>query len=226
MDRRKRIFNELLEDLREDCASFSNGNLRKAKDIAGRIRTLLKSGPNPRTISVLKQLDRDTIQFIDTSAPFNPGANISYFTVENGGLHNLGISAVYMGLVYKHGIWNDGVLNLRFAPFFERPSGKPLIKEIDFDSWWNTKIYHDQNKGLELTRKQLILEMTERDGFAHTDETLGEDYETFLEEDSLNLIDGNSKIVFANSPAKCSVRQIGYEVIATLENHMSDLIHC
>ncbi len=226
MERQKRIFNELLEDLREDCTSFSKGNLRKAKDIAGRIRTLLKSGPNPRTISLLKQLNRDTIQFTDSSAPFTPGANINYFTLENGGLNNLGFSAVYMGLVYKNGIWEDGTLNLRFAPFFERSSGKPPIRDIDFDSWWNTKIYHDQNKGLELTRKQLILEMTERDGFAHTDQNLGEDYETFLEEDSLNLYDGDSKIVFANSPAKCSVRQIGYEVIDTLEKQMSDLIHC
>ncbi len=96
----------------------------------------------------------------------------------------------------------------------------PEITEKPFDEWWNQIIYEDPHFNYKLSRKKLILSSAEKDGFAHFDLKLDDDYRKFLKEDSLELMINGEKIEFINNPAKNSIRQIGYEVILTLEKNL------
>ncbi len=95
-------FNETYHDLIDDCNSFDDNQERKAKDIAGRIRTLLKDGTNRKSISILTHLGRKNILFKDSAIPYTKNPGFSYFKI-NGSVTNsiLAISGVYMGLLFK-----------------------------------------------------------------------------------------------------------------------------
>lgn len=232
MDRLIDGFNELFQDLIDDCKSFDEKHERKSKDIAGRIRTLLKDGPNKKTISVLKQLDRKDILFKDSAIEYTKNPGFSYFTVLGGVYNNImTLSGVYMGLVYKN--VNDSITpskvgrdapQFSFGPLCNRGSQVPEIKERPFDEWWDQIIYEDHYSNYKLSRKDLILSSSEKDGYAHFDPMLDEEYKKFLQADSLELVINGEKIRFINNPAKNSIRQIGFEVILTLKENLSDLI--
>lgn len=224
MDRLINGFNELYQNLTEDCQSFDNNKVRKATDIAGRIRTLVKDG-KPQTRSILQQLDRKNIPFKDSAIPYTANPGFSFFDIY-GSITNsvIIVSGVYMGLVYKIFRRDEGESNFSFAPLFKREQLVPEIREIPFSAWWEQIIYEDPNSKFILSRKDLILSSAEQDGFAHLDPKLNLNYASFLEPDSLFLEINGQKINFTNNPAKNSIRQIGHEIILTLKDHLSDLI--
>jgi len=231
MDRAIDGLREIFSDLEDDCKSFDENNEKKAKDIAGRIRTLLKNGDSKngkpsQTISLLAQVVKMDIPFKDSSAPYNTTPSLSYFDL-NGSISNstIYLSGVYMGLVYKimHGTNENGTYS--FAPMFRRESLKPQIKDVSFDVWWNQRIYEDPQTGLKLSRKNLILASSEQDGFSHFDKKLKPDYAYLLRSDSLRFVINGQKIRFENNPAKNSIRQIGYEVIESFRNSLNDIIY-
>lgn len=232
MDRLLDGLNELFQDLKDDCKSFDENQERKSKDIAGRIRTLLKDGPNKSTVSLLKQLNRKDILFKDSAIEYTRSPGFSYFTISGGFYNNiLALSGVYMGLIYKNvngSVTPDNVGNnppqFSFGPLCNRGSQVPKIKEKSFDEWWEQIIYEDQYSNYKLSRKDLILSSAEKDGYSHFDPILNEEYKKFLQADSLELVINGEKIKFINNPAKNSIRQIGFEVILTLNENLSDLI--
>ncbi len=225
MDRLIKGFNELYQNLTEDCQSYDNHNERKATDIAGRIRTLIKDG-NSQTRSILQQLDRKNIPFKDSAIPYTIQPQFSYFDV-TGSMSNsvIIVSGVYMGLVYKIAQGNGNLSRFSFAPLFRRGQRIPEIKEKSFSQWWEQIIYEDPISNVKLSRKNLILSSAEQDGYAHFDPQLNLNYESLLQHDSLCLEINGQNINFTNNPAKNSIRQIGYEVILTFKEHLSDLIN-
>ena len=217
--------NELYQDLIDDCISFDKNQERKAKDIAGRIRTLLKDGPNKNTISILQQLGKKNILFKDSSIQYTTQPGFSYFDI-NGSISNsvISVSGVYMGLVYKKVQGTDKSLEFSFAPLFLREELKPQITEKSFTDWWEQIVYEDPFSNYKLTRKDLILSSAEKDGYAHFDPKLNEEYDKFLQSDSLELVINGEKIKFKNNPAKNSIRQKGFEVIETIKCNLTDYI--
>lgn len=232
MIRQQEGFKEIFQDLVDDCIAFDNNVERKAKDIAGRIRTLLKDGPNKNTISILTQLNRKDVLFKDSAIQYTTNPGFSYFSVTGGFFNNtMSLGNVYMGLVYKNvnGSINPNSLKnnppeFTFKPLFSRDGSIPEIKEKPFNDWWEQIIYEDPFSKYKLSRKDLILSNSEKDGFAHFDEKLNDEYMKFLQSDSLELILNDEKIIFKNNPAKNSIRQIGYEVIETLKQNFNDII--
>lgn len=218
-------FNEVYQNLVDDCNSFDNNQEKKAKDIAGRIRTLLKDGPNKNTISILQQLGKKNILFKDSAIPYTTKPGFSYFDI-SGSISNsvILVSGVYMGLVYKKVQSNDKTLEFSFEPLFSRSNLKPEISEKTFTDWWDQIAYDDPFLKYKLTRKDLILSSAEKDGYAHFDPKLNVEYDKFLQADSLELAINGEKIKFKNNPAKNSIRQIGFEVIMTLKDNLNDLI--
>jgi hypothetical protein len=75
-----------------------------------------------------------------------------------------------------------------------------------------------------LTRKDLILSSAEKDGYAHFDPILNDEYDKFLQSDSLELVINGERIKFKNNPAKNSIRQIGFEVIETIKCNLTEFI--
>ena len=225
MNRPTEGLNELYQDLVDDCNTFDKNEERKAKDIAGRIRTLLKDGPRKNTVSILQQLGRKDIFFKDSSIPYTKKPGFSFFDI-NGSRNNsvITISGVYMALIFKKVQGVDKTLEFSFSPLFQRNQLKPEIIERPFSQWWEQIIYEDPFSNYKLSRKDLILSSSEKDGFAHFDPKLNDEYSKFLESDSLELVINGQKIKFINNPAKNSIRQIGFEVIMTLKENLNDLI--
>lgn len=219
------LLNELLLDLREDCNAFDQGIVRKSKDIAGRIRTIVKDGRR-NTISLLTHLDRKDILFTDSSLPIIDKPNFSFFDLKTNITNTaISVSQVHMGLIFKILESEGGKLKFTFAPLSLRKIGKPKLKFISFDDWWEGQvIYRDFEHNLSLTRGDLILSAADQDGFAHVDKNLNPEYLKFLSADSLEMRFNNELVLFSNSPAKVSIRQIGYELIHTLEHNLGDLI--
>ncbi|MFZ4648504.1 MAG: hypothetical protein ACOYMB_02575 [Patescibacteria group bacterium] len=212
---------EVFEQLQEDCKSFDEGNTKKAKDIAGRIRLLVKDGPRKDTISLLTHLNKKNIPFKDSADEYRAGPTFSNFDIYIPFSNlTISISSVYMGLVFKKVLAVD---KYYFYPFCLR-AGQKQLKDKSFEDWWEQIIYEDKESGYKLTRKLLILYNTEKDGVAHIDEKLPQEYKQFIESDSLNLRINGQKVVFENSPAKNSIRQIGYEVMKTLKSSLTDLL--
>lgn len=225
MDRPIEGLNELYQDLIEDCVSFDKNQERKAKDIAGRIRTLLKDGPHKKTISIFQQLDKKNILFKDSSIPYTTLPGLSYFDI-NGSINNsvISVSGVYMGLIYKKVQGSDKTLEFSFAPLFHRENLKPQITEKSFTDWWEQIVYEDPFSNYKLTRKLLILCSSEQDGYAHFDQELDKEYDKFIQSDSLELIINGEKVKFKNNPAKNSIRQIGFEVIETIKCNLTEYL--
>jgi hypothetical protein len=225
MDRIIKGFNELLLDLKDDCKSFDNNQERKAKDIAGRIRTLLKDGPGRNSLSVLTQLGRKEILYSDSAIPYTTNPGFSYFDIDAPISNSVLLaSGVFMGLVYKKVHETSGLLTFSFVPLFRRDHFKPEIREVPFSEWWEQIVYEDPYLNYKLSRKDLILSISEKDGYAHFDPTLNKEYEKFLKSDSLKFVINGEQINFGNNPAKNSIRQIGFEVIETLDKHLKDII--
>lgn len=225
MERTINGFNELLLDLTEDCITFDNNQERKAKDIAGRIRTLLKDGPGRNSLSILTQLGRKEILYFDSAIPYTQSPGFSYFDIEVPISNSVILtSGVYMGLVYKKAHEVSGMLTFSFLPLFRREHYKAEIREISFTQWWDQIIYEDPHLNYKLSRKDLILSISEKDGYAHFDPKLSLEYEKFLKSDSLKFVINGEQINFGNNPAKYSIRQIGFEVIETINKHLKDII--
>jgi hypothetical protein len=217
--------NELYQDLLDDCASFDNCNERKAKDIAGRIRTLLKDGPKKNTNSIIQQLGRKNILFKDSAIAYSPNPGFSYFDLSASITNSvISVSGVYMGLLFKKVREVEKRLEFSFEPLFRRETLKPSITDKPFDDWWEQPVYKDPFNNFTLTRKDLVLSITEKDGYAHFDQSLNKDYEKFLQFDSLELVINGEKIKFKNNPAKNSIRQIGFEVVLTIKQNLPELI--
>lgn len=215
----ERIQSALLEiylDLKDDCQSYDEGNIRKAKDIAGRIRTLVKDGPSKKTVSILQQLNKKNIQFIDSAIPYTQNPGFSFFEIDSISNSTIFIGSVFMGLVFKKVISNS----FNFNPLYTSTFMKQPLKEVSFENWWNQIIYEDRGNKFKLSRKELILSISEQDGFAHFDPKLNPEYEKFLQADSLEMIINFEKVKFNNSAVKGSIRQIGYEIILTLERSL------
>jgi len=222
MERFLKLYKELCQDLNDDCNSFDQGKEYKAKDIAGRIRTLVKDGPNPNTISLLTHIGKKDILFVDSCIPYTNPVGFSHFDILTP-LSNtiINVSNIFIGLLYKKVLEGENGLEFYFEPLSRRISIVPKLKEVPFDDWWNQTIYEDNDRNIKLSRRSLTLSMAEKDGFAHVDKSLNVEYEEFLRSDTLSLYFNGQKVLFANNPAKNSMRQIGYELLLTLNKNIN-----
>ncbi|HRH03398.1 MAG TPA: hypothetical protein PLN13_09365 [Bacteroidia bacterium] len=244
LSRERNALKEQYLDLIDDCRFYDMGNVRKAKDISGRLRVLLKDGPHPKTVSLLRQLELKDIAFYDSSIPYTNKPSFSYFNIRTSKFKDFKIidenlteispndketiiacSSVFMGLVGKKVIENQSGLKFSFIPLHKSGLQVPELTEKDFETWWEKTIIFENPGKQQMSRKDLILSIAEQDGFAHFDKEPDETYLNFNESDALKLNVNGTFIKFTNSPAKASVRQIGYEIIKMLEDKLPNYLN-
>ncbi len=214
-----------------------------AKTIATLLLDPPKQKKNSNIKSLLfTHLNRKDIQFLETKAPkgemfgfhINPGKSKSKLIWDN--ISNL--VSPYAGLVAKELTEVNGKIMLKYVPLFKYNndlsnvvyapmidafpwgfgSAQEVIKRgfIDFDEWWNSKIYED-NDGYSLTREQLIKNVRDTDGGSHIDNELYENYFRMKKKDALTMnIDGQFQ-QFKNIPAYSSVIQIAWETYVSIK---------
>jgi hypothetical protein len=209
----KRNQNDLKQDLtkqvgflKSSCANYDAGEPTEALRIAVIIRVLVHD--TSQSHSLLSQMhNKNNIKFLDSAAPIDPQPSR-----KGGGvmiMHGLpglvGISSSRNGGIYIP------VQSLRdYVPGY-----------VSFDKWWNTPCIPGHN-GNKYSRKQLVLQMANKEGGAHIDKEIDEAYRQYTTSSlGMSFKVNGVEVGFVNSAADASMREIGWEMLETLQNaHM------
>lgn len=177
--------------LETSAAAFDAGLEGEAKRIAGVIRTLVHD-TNGRTKSLLGQLGKKAIQYLDTAHDIVPGNYVSS--------HALVCISIGNGPIQ-----------------YKAMLGGRASKYVDFVTWWDRPIFKD-SYGCEMTRGKLILTMAEQDGGVHVDPSINSTYAGIAKNNTLGWTanDGAGEYVLKGAE-RASMRQIAYEFLETIK---------
>lgn len=128
----------------------------------------------------------------------------------------------------------DGRAEVRYVPpLNDRP--KPMQQRpLPFGTWWSMNIIKD-GRGHLFSRSKLVLTVANKDGGAHVDPELDEDYAALSrlnslgvvaveERNALGIAIGGPGRPASGNPALAAVRQIAFEVEATLSHQLRWLL--
>ena len=184
----KTIFKIEIQFLKNSCESFDNDFKDEAMRIATVIRVLLHDTSS--SVSLLEQLNLKSIKFYDSAEDFDPKSLMSHH-----------------GLV---GLTLGGGTNASFYAGL----GKKEYKMVLFDEWWNKNVIGDKPEN-QFTRKDLVLILANKEGGAHVDPSLKEEWYELTRLNSsgweYTSEDGSSQPV--EGVEKYSMRQIAFEVL-------------
>lgn len=149
--------------------------------------------------SLLGQLEiKEKLKWIDTAGPIEPG--------------NLMPDHGLVGISY------DGQSGWSYSAGLDI---MPTKREASFTAWWEEPVMRlDDDR--KWSRKQMVLELANKEGGAHVDPKLNAEYESIANEEKLgwfnidNATDQPTNAMAAN-PIAVSVRQLTYELLETLK---------
>lgn len=194
-DQLREHLREQIGFLKASAVSFDAGHTGEAKRMAVTLRVLLHQ--TAVSHSLLGLLGIRQQEFVDSAYDYNPRNLLSHH-----------------GLVGMS-ICNTGASYVAFLDDSQR-----INQRLVFSKWWDKLIIVDQAGG-KLTRKQLVLAMSNQDGGAHVDPSLDEVYHNLKLNNSLGWIvvrHENSGTEYGLADAELfSVRQIAHEVLRTLD---------
>ncbi|MEK6733845.1 MAG: hypothetical protein AABY27_01925 [Pseudomonadota bacterium] len=186
----KRQLSEQLQLLETSANLYDQGDVIQAKNMAVRLRTILYD--SGKSQSLLSQLGIKSIQFADTAMDDNSN-----------------VITAHCALV--HMFFGSGETKY-VALLDDVPS-----KMTDYNSWWNKVIFKDDERN-EISRKDIILTMTNQDGGAHVDPDINREYLRLSKGQSLGHMYSKGSAWFNMRGAElASVRQIAHEVLKTLK---------
>lgn len=165
----------------------SRGKTNRAKQMAGIIRTLVHQTKHSR--SLIKQVGLES-RFYMSSSPAIDGKNL----LPECGL--LGIEFTNSGVKYVS-LLDD--CKMQF---------------VSLDEWWNDSVIDDKDGNI-FSRKDLVLEMANRDGGAHVDPNISISYARFR--DSGLRFEVNHGKKMGVHPERYAVRQIAHELLKSLK---------
>lgn len=188
----ERLLSEQLQLLEEAADLFDQGNEIEVKNMVVRLRVLLHDTGISK--SLLGQIGKKNIQFYDTIIKDESNVITSY----------CGLAPIlFADGKTKHVASLDDV---------------PQLKKVDFDNWWNAIVFRDMD-GYEVSRKDLVLTMANKDGGAHVDSTIDKQYARLCRGESLGRKyskDGKNWFNMQDA-VLVSIRQITHEVLKTLK---------
>jgi len=196
---------ELMQHLRDNIsfleassASFDSGLFGEAKRLATTIRVLLHDTERSHSLLQLLKIKLN-MGYLKTSYDYDP--------------KNL---ASHHGLV-GHSISNNGATYKAFLG--DGPPSRPS-KYVFFQEWWNEIVIVD-SLNAKFSRRSLILALTNKDGGAHVDPNLDEDYAQLTRGNSVGWIvtDGTNEKPLLDIELH-STRQIAYELLTSLKRHL------
>jgi len=202
---------ELLAHLKDQIAfmiqsviSYDNGFEGEGKRLAVIIRVLVHD--TLKSTSLLTLLGEKDAMFYDSAAVYDP--------------RNLLTSncLTMVRLSTKEGAEY-------VAPLDNLSPSRNKDKRVGFDRWWNRNIIYKDNKENTFTRKDLVLNVANKEGGAHIDPKLDPSYADLARFNSLGwkvFMSGVEKD-FNNTPVLPSIRQIAHEVLKTLKYEFPEL---
>ncbi|MDI6901705.1 MAG: hypothetical protein QMC79_08450 [Anaerosomatales bacterium] len=95
-------------------------------------------------------------------------------------------------------------------------SERPMM---DFETWWNSAVIWD-SQGRTFSRSDIVLVSADKDGGAHIDASLPEEYYDLTVDNSLGRLGGfGNQWKSLGSPVPACIRHIGHEVLVSLATH-------
>lgn len=191
-------FQEQLDKLRKFNRLFDEGDDSIASEMAVKLRILFYNTRASK--SMLKQLRLEHVKFVDTASSFD-----SRILNTHLGLVLTKVTATPNGFKSEVKIKGDLAREIR---------------QVDFENWWDGKIIIRDKYHKKFTRKNLIVELANRDGGAHVDEGLDVDYKRLTRDNSVDwfFADEFGKQIPMQNPVPVSVRQISFETLQTFGN--------
>ena len=186
--------------LKNSCDLFDKGFSGEAKRIATTIRVLVHD--TYTSTSLLTQLNSKNIYYYNTAYPYCP-LNM---------LAHLGLIGLTMS--------NDGG---SYYPFLDDTPGDIGDVWITFNKWWTGNIVLSDTNQHKYTRKDLVLLGANKDGGAHIDPILDDKYVQLSRENAVGwTFETNGIEAPLADPHLYSIRQIGHEMMKTIENKLPD----
>lgn len=181
---------------------YDLGDADEAANIANHICMIVHDTGMSK--SILNQLDKKDIPFYDSAFA----------------RHRNDVGS-YQGLVVMEMSSNPrwGWVPLVFSGDGPDKSWKP------FDEWWNAVILDDRH-GVEFSRRDIVLAVRNQDGGAHVDPELDEPYVKMekLKEFAFQFTAAGQGIKPRVGAGFSSVRQIGFELLITLEREFPNFL--
>jgi hypothetical protein len=182
-------FDDQISLLKLACDGFDNWNELEAVNIALRLRLLLHD-------SLLAKIGMKNISFISTRHEFNKDNPMSY----------IGLVNTFIG--------NN---NVKYIPALDDIPYK--CRHLNFEEWWNEVIFGFGNEIRNtLTRRDIVIEVADTDGWAHVDKKIKKVYAELTRKNWLWLSAWNQLWpIELNKVERVALRQIAHEVIKTIE---------
>ena len=195
-----RHLSEQVGFLRASCRAVDDGNIAEGRRIAATLRLLLHD--TGKSSSLLGQLGMKRHTFFGTACD-----TVSGQVLTECSLLQIRIS---------------GGKGKYRAPLADRPPGN--LRWLDFDAWWSQPVFLDNNRR-RLSRKDLVLSVADQDGGAHVDAELDQAYAELSRHHSVGWtqVSLGKEEPLEPDVALLSLRQIGFEVLETLERHVPEL---
>ena len=187
--------------LRRSAQAYDEGFASEGKRLATVIRVLLHDTRN--STSLLTLLRKKDILFHDTSLDYDPRNKVST-----------------MGLI----MMRVGPNGARYVPpLDDGPPVRYSKAKIAFEEWWNKIIFVD-TRGNKLTREDLVLAVSNKDGGAHVDPGLNSAYAALTRFNSLGwkFIQNGIEKDYATKPELASIRQMSHEVLKSLKDEFPE----
>lgn len=212
---------EQLRKLAADCIAFETIDECVYTNISVTLRLLFYDNGSQKSLLTLLGL-KDKLQMLDTS--LKPGT-ISFWELGDNVSHQtITHTAVYGGLVAKQVVLEDGAPVYHYKPLATHPQYVQYQTEcvragrfLPVKEWLEKEIYSD-NKGVKLSRIDLIKEVANKDGGAHIDpdDKKSKVYKQLRRRDGLGIIVNGSTNAFLNNPVPSSLMQMAQEVLFSI----------
>lgn len=188
--------------LRVSGEAYDGGLDAEAKRIAVAIRVLVRN--TSRSAALLHQLGAlDSWLFLDTAGDVDES--------------NLAVETRLVGMQT-----GGGTNRLRYVPLHAIRSGNEVEgKWLPFERWWSMPVMRDSTK-TDFTRADFVLALANREGGAHWDPRAERRIARIMRSESLGFMVWYSHErtgPMHNNPLLPSVRQIGWEMEQTIQEH-------
>jgi hypothetical protein len=215
---------EQLQFLKASAAAYDNGFEGEAKRLATTIRVLLHDTKSSK--SLLHQLGiKGALKMHNTAHPLDlrnlaphqglvvlrldvPGNTAGAITFSLGGKQP----------PYTPGPSDSARARMTYVPRVTAPP-RTTPTTTSFAKWWEEIVIKD-GQGQTFSRKDLILALADKEGGAHVDPALDEQYArlTRFYSQGYQVVTGGAVLPPANSLVYASVRQIAHEVLVSIES--------
>jgi len=203
MERYQQELKKQLGFLRNSCRLYDEGEVDEAIRIAVPIRTIIHDTRN--STSLLTHLNAKGLKLWSSIR----GAPESAVWYQGMGLHEY----------WRYGNRAGG----SYGPSFDEGPGMLLLPVSE---WWNQIVYvfsrrpeEDPTGEIEVTRlsrRDIVLTATNKDGGAHVDEKLTPAYEMLAEDGAVGSFGWKEQIFPITKAHLVTLRQIGHEVLRSL----------